>query len=166
MKKGYYINILIIMVLSVIISGCDFNMPKKEEEEHDTVIINSAESSNLLNLGIDTVDTFNPLFTSSFSVYDAMQLIFEPLFSFDEDELSASENPITLPPSSIIAASKLSLVLVDGSKNSVASFLPLHFSLYFPGLSIMSFAVLMSWSSSSTEKSSISIRLLITLPPR
>ncbi|MDY3927908.1 MAG: ABC transporter substrate-binding protein [Clostridia bacterium] len=84
MKKRYYINILMIMVLSVIISGCDFNLPKKEEEEQDTVIINSVEGSNLLNLGIDTVDTFNPLFTSSSSVYDAMQLIFEPLFSFDD----------------------------------------------------------------------------------
>ena len=35
----------------------------------------------------------------------------------------ADENPKTEPPSSNIAASKLSLVLVLGSKNNVASFL-------------------------------------------
>ena len=40
------------------------------------------------------------------------------------DELFASEKPRTLPPSSIIAASKLSLVRVEGSKKRVASFLP------------------------------------------
>ena len=41
----------------------------------------------------------------------------------------ASEKPSTLPPSSSIAASKLSLVLVLGSKNSVASFFPLQISV-------------------------------------
>ena len=46
-----------------------------------------------------------------------------------ETELDeASENPITFPPNSIIAASKLNLVLVLGSKNKVANFLCLHFS--------------------------------------
>ena len=40
--------------------------------------------------------------------------------------LEAVEKPKTLPPSSSIAASKLSLVLVLGSKKRVASFLPSH----------------------------------------
>ena len=38
------------------------------------------------------------------------------LSPFDAEELDASEKPITLPPSSSIAASKLSLVLVEGAK--------------------------------------------------
>ena len=40
------------------------------------------------------------------------------------EELWASEKPITLPPSSYMAASKLRRVRVEGSKNRVASFLP------------------------------------------
>ena len=39
------------------------------------------------------------------------------------EELAASEKPSTFPPNSIIAASKLSRVRVEGSKKSVASFL-------------------------------------------
>ena len=50
------------------------------------------------------------------------------LSPFAAEELLASEKPSTLPPSSSIAASKLSLVLVEGSKKSVASFLYLHLS--------------------------------------
>ena len=48
--------------------------------------------------------------------------------AFDVELELADENPITFPPSSIIAASKLSLVLVLGSKNKVANSLCLHFS--------------------------------------
>ena len=39
------------------------------------------------------------------------------------EELWASEKPSTWPPSSYMAASKDSRVRVEGSKNSVASFL-------------------------------------------
>ena len=40
------------------------------------------------------------------------------------EELCASENPMTFPPNSYMAASKLSLVRVEGSKKRVASFFP------------------------------------------
>ena len=50
------------------------------------------------------------------------------LTKYDLDDESAEENPRTLPPNSSIAASKLNLVLVLGSKNSVANFLCLHTS--------------------------------------
>jgi hypothetical protein len=45
---------------------------------------------------------------------------------FDTELDDASEKPNTFPPNSIIAASKLNLVLVLGSKNKVANFLPSH----------------------------------------
>ena len=55
----------------------------------------------------------------------AVSAMLSPL---DADDVDADEKPITLPPSSSIAASKLRRVLVEGSKKSVASFLPLHLS--------------------------------------
>ena len=82
---------------------------------------------------------------------------------FAADELLASEKPITLPPSSYIAASKLSLVLVLGSKKSVASFLPRQDSEYFFGLSIMSNAVDIKLSISKVDKSKISHKLRIVV---
>ena len=90
----------------------------------------------------------------------AVSAILSPLLA--EEEL-ASEKPMTLPPSSSIAASKLSRVRVEGSKNSVASFLPLQASPYSAGFSLIWQAVCIRSSSSSTEKSVISIKLLIIL---
>ena len=87
------------------------------------------------------------------------------LSPFEAEEEFASEKPRTLPPSSYIAASKLSLVLVEGSKKSVASFLPRHLSAYFAGFFLMSDAVAISESISSRERSRISIRLLIFVSP-
>ena len=49
------------------------------------------------------------------------------ILDFTVEEL-ASEKPMTLPPSSSMAASKLSRVRVEGSKNRVASFLWAHLS--------------------------------------
>ena len=94
------------------------------------------------------------------SDYDFMSLAIEQA-KLAADELEASENPITFPPSSSIAASKLRRVRVEGSKNNVASFLYLHFSLYFSGFFIISFAVSIREFISSTDKSIISIKLLI-----
>ena len=42
---------------------------------------------------------------------------------FEELVVEASEKPMILPPKRFTAVSKLSRVRVDGSKNSVASFL-------------------------------------------
>ena len=51
------------------------------------------------------------------------------------DQLIQTANDIIENPE------KLSLVLVEGSKKRVASFFPRHFSLYFSGFSMISFAV-------------------------
>ena len=87
------------------------------------------------------------------------------LSPFDAELDDASENPITFPPSSIIAASKLSLVLVLGSKNKVANFLYLHFSWYSLGCAIIFLATLINSSISSTDNSLISIKCFILVPP-
>ena len=83
---------------------------------------------------------------------------------FDVDELFAFEKPRTLPPKLCIADSKLNLVLVLGSKNSVAKILPLHASLYLALLLIISLETSISSSISFFEKSSIPIKSLI-FPP-
>ena len=51
------------------------------------------------------------------------------MVSFNDSPLETlvdveSEKPITLPPNRLIALSKLSLVLVEGSKNNAAITLP------------------------------------------
>ena len=71
----------------------------------------------------------------------------------------------TLPPSSYMAASKLSRVRVLGSKNRVASFFPWQASLYFSGRAIISSAVSISASSSSGVRSgtSITLRIMVSL---
>ena len=49
---------------------------------------------------------------------------------FAVEEALGSAKPITVPPSRFIADSKLSLVLVDGSKNNEASILPFRISVW------------------------------------
>ena len=83
MKKRYYIKTALAIFMCLLIAGCSIN-EKVENDEQENVIVNNSENPTVLNLGIDSIDTFNPLFTSSSSVFDAMQLIFEPLFSFDD----------------------------------------------------------------------------------
>ena len=83
MKKRYYIKTALITLICIFMTGCNFNV-QQESDDYDSVIVNNTENPTVLNLGIDSIDTFNPLFTSSSSIYDAMQLIFEPLFSFDD----------------------------------------------------------------------------------
>ena len=48
---------------------------------------------------------------------------------FEAEVLPDSAKPITMPPNRFIADSKLSLVLVEGSKNNEASTLPLSISV-------------------------------------
>ena len=84
-------------------------------------------------------------------------------------ELSDAEaKPNVVPPSSSIAASKLSLVRVDGSKNSVAIFFPSHAWAYFSRCAMMSSATAIKASISSVVKSDMSNRCLIlfTSKPR
>ena len=76
------------------------------------------------------------------SVYDATILIVSARVSpFVTEEEPESENPSTLPPRLIIAETKLSLVLVDGSKKSVPRIFPLQDSENISGCAIISFAV-------------------------
>ena len=82
----------------------------------------------------------------------------DTLSPFDAELDCASEKPSVLPPRSSIAASKLRRVLVEGSKKSVASFFPTQALLYFAGSAMISFAVSISESISSTVRSIISIR--------
>ena len=71
----------VLLTITMLISSCGFDGTKSNDNEE--IIVNS-ESGNILRLGIESVDTFNPIFTKSVSVYDCMNLIFEPLFTFDE----------------------------------------------------------------------------------
>ena len=64
-----------------VLSSCSFF--KNSGEDDDTIIM-QPENSSVFNLAIDSIDTFNPILTKSVSIKDAMQLIFEPLYSFDE----------------------------------------------------------------------------------
>ena len=75
-----------------------------------------------------------------------------------------SAKPSVFPPRESMADSKLSLVLVDGSKNRVARILFLQTSLYLDLSFFMSFARSMRLSISSVERSRIFIRSLIFLP--
>ena len=72
--------------------------------------------------------------------------------------LVASENPITLAPSLFTAVSKLSLVLVDGSKNRLPTTFPSR--IFWERFFSNSLATSSTWRISSFEKSCIEIRLL------
>ena len=75
--KKLFIKLILLLILPSL-CGCSSNLHNEDD------IIFKTESGYSINLGMENVDTLNPLFTNSFSVKDCMQLIFEPLFSFDE----------------------------------------------------------------------------------
>ncbi len=83
----------IILIFSFLISACT------PQNLSDDDLIVQAQSDNVLNLGIDSVDTLNPILSKSTSVNECMQLIFEPLFTFDE-----AFNPICVLAESCIAS--------------------------------------------------------------
>lgn len=85
-KNHFGILIYITLLLSLFLTSCS---PVANQEEDSENIILQPESSNIINLAIDSNDTLNPILTKSVSVIDAMQLIFEPLFYYD-----TSLNPI------------------------------------------------------------------------
>ena len=58
-------------------------MYNSKDEDTEGIIVGT-DSQSAINLAIDSLDTLNPIFTKSKSVSDCMQLIFEPLFTFDE----------------------------------------------------------------------------------
>ena len=114
----------------------------------------------LANAAIERMETEERELRSVFES-DAEAADFTMVVSAAEDE-AASEKPSTCPPSSYMAASKLRRVRVEGSKNSVASFLPRQASAYFCGSAMMSSAVAMRAAISSAESSRILMRLLIS----
>lgn len=70
----------VVLMVSILATACT-NTPSSEDEGD---LIVQAESNSVLNLGINSVDTLNPILSKSVSVRECMQLIFEPLYSFDE----------------------------------------------------------------------------------
>ena len=82
MKKISYIKIVVMLFILVCLWSCGANK-KENSDVVDGLIINNTEESSI-KLGISNLDTMNPIFTKSNSVYDSMQLVFEPLYTFDE----------------------------------------------------------------------------------
>ena len=95
MLKSSYIKIVTVLISAIILTSCS----GISHNNDDSPIIVNSEKQNVLKLAVESVDTLNPVFTYSDSVYNALQLIFEPLFSFDE-----AQNPIcTLAESCIVS---------------------------------------------------------------
>lgn len=82
MKKISYLKIIVMICVLGLLCACGTNK-KENSDEVDGLIINNTEESSI-KLGVSNLDTMNPIFTKSNSLYDSMQLIFEPLYSFDE----------------------------------------------------------------------------------
>lgn len=70
----------VILMFSILTTACSNN--PSSDDEGDLIV--QEEKNSVLNLGIDSVDTLNPILSKSVSVRECMQLIFEPLYSFDE----------------------------------------------------------------------------------
>lgn len=101
MLKAFKISAFMI-VFSFLISGCVSNSSIDDDD-----LIVTAQSDNVLNLGIDSVDTLNPILSKSTSVNECMQLVFEPLFTFDD-----AFNPIcVLAESCVVSGDAYSYIL-------------------------------------------------------
>lgn len=74
----------VILLLSVFLTACTAS----PSDDGDDIIVRQG-TENVLNLGMDSVDTLNPVLSKSVSVRECMELVFEPFFSFDD-----SFNPI------------------------------------------------------------------------
>ena len=101
LKRSFKI-IMIMLIISLLTAACT-----SERVIDDDDLIVQAEKNNVLNLGMDSVDTLNPILSKSTSVRECMQLIFEPLFTFDE-----ALNPIcVLAESCVMSEDAYSYVL-------------------------------------------------------
>lgn len=94
LKKALKIT-SIMLIFSLLLSSCTSQISSDDDD-----LIVQAQSDNVLNLGMDSVDTLNPILTKSTSVQECMQLIFEPLFTFDE-----AFNPVCALAESCVATS-------------------------------------------------------------
>lgn len=86
MTKKISVKIIYFLIMSLFLTSCAV---KKESKDDGDDIILQPETGNIIKLAIDDTETLNPILSKSTSVKDAMQLVFEPLFSFD-----SSLNPI------------------------------------------------------------------------
>ncbi len=91
MKKIKKITALIVTVcLATLMTGCDVldRIKTRMSEETGAGEISEGEQtnpiSNSISVGIMELDTFNPLITSSQTVKECMQFVYEPLFEVDE----------------------------------------------------------------------------------
>ena len=94
MKNKFFRIILFVLTISLLTTACT-----KSRQQDDGDLIVQTENNNVLNLGMDSVDTLNPILSKSVSVRECMQLIFEPLFSFDD-----AFNPIGVLAESCVAS--------------------------------------------------------------
>lgn len=90
--KKYTVKIIYTLICCLLFTSC--SLTKGNDENNDDIIL-QPENSNVINLAIDGSDTLNPILTKSAAVTDAMNLIFQPLFSLDQ----------TLTPIAVLAES-------------------------------------------------------------
>lgn len=76
-----------LMILATM-AGCALdeviNPKGTQKEENQNQSAQVSQKPNIINAGIYDFDTFNPLLSKSESVKEAMQLVYEPLFTVDE----------------------------------------------------------------------------------
>lgn len=79
----------LLLIFSLLLTACGSENTALRETgenisnlESGDLIVNRDE--NTLRLGVYDFDTFNPIITQSQSVTDCMQLVYDPLFTFDE----------------------------------------------------------------------------------
>ncbi len=93
MKK--ILTVLLALAVMTTSAGCDFidtavnkikeAFPAAEETDASENAQQAENVSNCINVGIVGFDTFNPLTTDSQTVREAMQFVYEPLFTVDEN---------------------------------------------------------------------------------
>ena len=88
-----FISILTVVIMLSMLCSCkagdriknifSFAMQANDTATDNTEVV--SEKPNIINAGVYDFDTFNPLVTQSQSVKEAMQFVYEPLFSLDDE---------------------------------------------------------------------------------
>lgn len=87
MKK--IVSMLLSAIILISLTGCEFLDTLRGEYEESAEEMTAGEVappeiSNSISIGIIDHDTFNPLLTTSETVKEAMEFVYEPLFDIDE----------------------------------------------------------------------------------
>ena len=87
MKK--IVSLFLSLIILTSLTGCEFLDTLKGEYEESTEEMTEGavpppEISNSISMGIIDYDTFNPLITTSETVKETLELVYEPLFDIDE----------------------------------------------------------------------------------